>query len=73
MIEATGEFKVGSGQLDVGYTTPDGQEVVVRAAPGQPAQVAGSARGFYQALPLNLTAVDGEASEISYALDYQVR
>jgi hypothetical protein len=35
--------------------------------------VAGSARGSSQALLLDMTAVEGEAGEISYTLEYQVR
>lgn len=73
VIDLAGEFAVGEGRIEVAFTTPEGTKVTSPAAPGQPAQVSGAAQGSFQSFYITVTALEGEASNISYTLEYQAR
>lgn len=73
VIDLAGEFAVGQGRIQVGFTTPEGTKSSVEAAPGQPARLSGSAKGSFEGFYITVTALDGEASGISYVLEYQTR
>lgn len=73
VIDLAGEFAVAQGRVEIAFSTPAGTRSTAEAAPDQPAGVSGSAGASFEGFYVTLTALDAEASGISYVLEYQTR
>jgi len=63
---------VESGTVWVSCKDPDGETRSAQASPGSPATLSGNCEGSFDEFEVSFEALDGDATGVSYTINYQV-
>jgi hypothetical protein len=63
---------VESGAVRVSCKDPDGETPSAQASPGSPAALSADCEGDFDELEVTFEALDGDATGVSYTINYQV-
>lgn len=72
-VQVKVDVSVEAGSVRVSIETPDGERPSALAEPGQPATLVALASGEMDGLEVRFEAVDGEATGVSYTIQYELQ
>lgn len=72
-IDVTVAASLGSGIIRISVEAPSGEITSLDITPDSPGTLVGVAEGEFDGFEITFEALDGEATEVEYRIDYQSR